>query len=238
MSTISCSKDYTLTVASAVPVPFAYFKCDELAGTGIVDSIAAYVLVKSTVAFPTEPGFIGTSVRIGAYPPDPFFKASNFYAGVADMAHWDLSDTSWTLRCWANVSGDTVDLATCLSTPDQFQLRWLSTGNAEFNAYLGPEPLPDTISSPMADSAWHRVICWYDKGVGIGLKIDNNASVTMANTDLLGAGGQRFRVGGPLGYGTPPAGFSTIDEVAIWKQKLTDDEMLYDWNGGAGRTYP
>lgn len=233
---VKCSRTFTLSEAvTPTPDVYAYFKCDEVAGSGIVDSVSAYTLVKSTVAFPTEPGFIGTSVRIGAYPADPFFKAAKYQASVADKIYWDFS-TSWTIRLWANVSGDDTWLAAALDTPDQFRLMWLNTGNVEFRALLSGSW--ETITSPMADSAWHRVIAWYELGVGLGLKIDNNASATVANTDLIGSGQQRFYVGGPIGYGTPPVGFSTIDEIGIWKRLLTDAEMLTDWNSGAGKTYP
>ncbi len=212
-------------------MPYAYYKCDEPAGAlTAVDSIAGYDLTTGNpiVKWPTA--------KIGTAFHDPWLDLRN-----SPDIHWDLSATGFTVRIWFEMGVVPVFQSTFnilntqtweLTLKDalgplrqfpQFKVT-LTDGDHSVN---GPD-LTDTLS-------FHRLMAGWEKGVGIWLKFDNDPTITVAataNAAFLGAAEGFF-----LGPTNEPQSMG-IDEVGIWNSTLTAANILYDWNGGAGRTYP
>jgi hypothetical protein len=89
-------------------------------------------------------------------------------------------------------------------------------------------------TNDLAGDTWHRVILWHKQGVELGLKVDNQPSETMTFTNLMASTGVPLEL-----YVTGTGNRIDYDEIAVWKGYVpTEGEWSYDWNSGAGRTYP
>lgn len=226
--TTFCSKSYTLTLAAGGSSPFAYFKCDEASPINqLNNSIDAFHLPLS-VGIPgvSVAGKISTALEMGI--------ANRSFVAAAD-AHW-LINHSFTVRFWYKPTlGNPGSLAIFWNNDQTFTIfRWESSPfmmEMSCRTVAGTEWVD---SSALTVGDWNRVICWFEEGVGLGIKINNDAAVTFATASPLA----------PLGSSYPYLSMShfvgndAIDEIGIWNQKLSDADMLFDWNGGAGRTYP
>jgi hypothetical protein len=86
------------------------------------------------------------------------------------------------------------------------------------------------------DGAWHRIIAWFDNSNGeVGIQIDNNTPTTTTQSDKLPESSTTFLIGDNFGDSSDVF----LDEVAFWKDYvLTSADRLFDWNSGAGQTYP
>jgi hypothetical protein len=103
-----------------------------------------------------------------------------------------------------------------------FTWRWKPDGFPSYTA----------VAAAAIDSGWHRVIFWYKKGVEIGIKIDDDPSVTTAAPVLRALEFPNVSIRSSV---ENPA----VDEFAIYKGLvLTEDEMTTDWNNGDGTTWP
>ncbi|MCX6924523.1 MAG: hypothetical protein NT154_15105 [Verrucomicrobia bacterium] len=179
-------------------------------------------------------GQITNAIQLG-YVPEPNNWAvfeSLALTNAPDWSAWNLASNSFTVRCW-------------FKTPDDgnFAVWYLGNVRLQYNVgrtltfslwdgvtYLDPVSLPDT--------NWHRVVCFWERGVSIGIKIDNNETVTLATTDGV-PDASAFDSGSGVDIGqTTGTVTGFIDELGIWKYKWTEEDMTWDWNAGAGRTYP
>lgn len=220
-----------LTIAENLSLPYAYYKCDEPAGSlTAVDSISAYNLttVNPIVKWPTA--------KIGTAFWDPWLNLRN----TPDI-HWDFSATGFTVRIWFEMGGAAAVANSFFILNTQrweLTLQFLLGPTRQFPRFkvtLADGDHTVTGSDVLFDSAFHRLIFGWEKGVGLWLKHDNDATITTAataNAAFLGAAEGFF-----LGPTNEPQQMG-IDEVGIWNRTLTPAEILSDWNGGAGRTYP
>lgn len=226
---VICQKEYTVKIA---PTFFAYYNCDDLAAP-LVDQVSARNLLDLGGVFTSAPGKINTAIDIDV----------NGYQ-AANSTDWDFSGHDFTVRLWLNTGNDSTYDFLFISVLGQWFLYYNGgfPGSWEFKVTLNDQSQVSDYVNAALTSGWHRVIVYVQNAVKIGIKIDNNAAVEQA-------------IGLPLLPHTDP--FSPnpfqglkltrqfngipclIDEIAVWKDKvLTPAEMLYDWNGGAGRTYP
>jgi len=214
-----------------VSLPYAYYKCDEAAGSlTAVDSISGYDLTT------TNPIVKWPTAKIGTAFWDPWTNLRN----TPDI-HWDFSATGFTVRLWFEMGSiSSLNSVFWILQTQRWYLMligdaFLGTQFPRFRVTLtdgdhdvdGPD-LTDTTS-------FHRLMAGWEKGVGIWIKFDNDATITSAaiqDAAFLGASEGFF-----LGPTNEPQQMG-IDEVAIWNRTLTAAEILNDWNGGAGRTYP
>lgn len=222
------TRDYTMEITGTANQPYAYFKCDEASPiTQLNNSIDAFHL-------PLQVGIPGVSVA---------GKISTaLELGIANRNFWNATDAHWllganfTVRFWYKPQlGWPSNMAIFLNNDESFQIqRWEDLNFTVQLRVRTTDGYKWATSSPLTTNAWHLVICWFEQGVGLGVKIDNSASVLTA-------------VAYPLEILFPSylyltmshfVGNEAIDEIAIWKKKLSDPEMLYDWNSGNGRTYP
>jgi hypothetical protein len=118
-----------------------------------------------------------------------------------------------------------------------------ANGKIDFFISGNIHPSVDVISNEIVnDGVWHRVVCWFDaSGIGTaGVQIDNNTPATTTTVDMLSTTGTSFLLGDNFTAGGGIDGLQAvfIDEVAAWTSALTSGDRLFDWNSGAGQTYP
>lgn len=97
------------------------------------------------------------------------------------------------------------------------------------------------------DALWHRVVVKYDPATDIAsLQIDNDTPTTLSIPDVLPTDGKNAIVWAPndAGIFQPPPDDSLLT-LAQWCEFYiasdyiwSDAESTYDWNSGAGRTWP
>ncbi len=94
----------------------------------------------------------------------------------------------------------------------------------------GSTTFTNNSAQAISPGAWHRVVLWRTASV-IGIKVDNQTSETFATSGAAAFSHLRFRNGSSEAV--------TYDEIAVWRGYVpTESELRWDWNGGAGRTYP
>jgi hypothetical protein len=235
---MGCFKELSIA-EDAAALPYAYYKCDEPAGSLVaVDSIAGFdlVTVNPIVKWPTA--------KIGTAFFDPLLNLQDSIAST----HWDFAATGFTVRLWFELNTVPVSNAFFIlnvnSSPSnitQWDLTLQSSLVPSFRQFPRFRIVLNGISSfvdgpDLTDTtAFHRLMCGWEKGVGVWIKFDNDATISVANTDPSLNGGNLTKFF--LGPTNEPQAMG-IDEVGIWNRTLTAAEILADWNGGAGVTYP
>lgn len=222
--TVPCQKTFIQQVNALGP--YAYFKLNESTGaTTLVDQISAHNLTQSSGTFTSVAGKIATGMNLGNGINTRFIHGpnSNYVFGG-----------SFSVRIWfkKQVTG-TDNLLFGLG--NQWQIQYLA--NSELLEFLvqttGGAAFVNTPA--LTNGAWTHLVFWFEAGVGVGVRIDDANTYVGANinpiqsyaSDTLNLENSHFWDPG-----------NVIDEIAIWTHKLTPAEMTFDWNGGAGRTYP
>lgn len=225
----SCEKVFTITVPAASC--WAYFKCDEATPINqLNNSVDAFHLpLVSAIPGTSVAGKIATAITADG----------DYHTYRSTNNHWRF--VSFTLRFWYKPhAGHLGNLAFIFNDDVSFTVYRAQSGptiSVEFSCNTlvgGVVTVTDAFTAGEVD-AWNRVVCWFENGVGLGIKINAHADVLQATSNALRyiapsgfvVGIDRFQV-------SPEA----VDEVALWNRKLTSSEMLTDWNAGAGKTYP
>lgn len=228
----SCTKQFQITVSLSL---YACYKCDEPSGaTALVDSISGFNMSVSGGSLVSGPGKLGTSVKFGWNFP----SAKSVYTNpaVGTNSHWDLSSGSFTVRFWLNLSPDPLAINNwkffSIEALSGFDLYYgISDGKIHYEIELGG--VWQEVAASLGAAGWHRVIVWHEKGSGIGIKIDDGAAVTLANANSQSSENRG------IGFFTDSNGgasYGYMDDIAVWKRKLTDVEMMTDWNSGSGQS--
>lgn len=251
------SNPATITVnpSSLCPAAF-YYDFEEIAtveGIPVIENLTDGALpfcmeVTTTQPGDIAPGIIGNGAIIG-----PDHTQVNETDTLVDPSCLDLYDRSWTIRFWRKfVPGDgggqtdslnrglAVDngtdpdlllISTVLSfgTTYRYYLEMAADGGGTSINFLsiGTDPAPLNV--------WHRVIATYDHTTKmLRMKFNNDAYVDFPQA------GDFFVVNGPRAIHVDISeGFSMWDELAVLPDVVWDEaDATYDWNGGAGRTYP
>lgn len=223
MST-SCSREFTLTINATDP--FAYWKMDD--GDPINTLVNQYgdplSLVSGTSGSSTT-GKIGNALRL---------INSRVFQTSAD-AQWVLTN-AFTIRFWYYAIFDWFTYPILKS--DQFEIYNNGVSGSTFDVHFNLATSGGTkhvATSPhVSYGAWHRIICWFESGTGTAIRLDNGADVTLAFADTITS----FATTAIQQIQNVASQDNVLDEVGIWKRKLSDAEMLADWNSGAGKTYP
>lgn len=213
----------------------SYYKCDDVAFPYVDSHASKNMTAVAGSAFPTvEPGIINAG----------FFNLSGVSSGSWGRntdAQWELTgEAAFTMRAWFWYSGTSSTLYNTVvnSAGARYALYM-------FDPFLGPVfkfQIRGSIGythkhyAAIPGIGWHRVIGIFRNGCGSYLKIDNNATTFFPDAIGLYPGSTFFEIALPntaLPY--PKTG---IDEVGVWRGAWSEAQMLYDWNGGAGRSYP
>lgn len=213
----------------------AYYKCNDVAFP-YVDSLAGKNMTAvAGSAFPTvEPGIISTG----------FFNLAGVGSGSWGRntdAQWELTgEAAFTLRAWFWYSGTSSTIYDTIvnSTGARYAIYM-------FDPFLGPvfkfqirgsAGYTHKHYAAIPGVGWHRVIGIFRNGCGSYLKIDNNATTFFPDAIGLFPGSTFFEIQLPNAlFAYPKTG---VDEVGVWRGAWSETQMLYDWNSGAGRTYP
>ncbi len=87
-----------------------------------------------------------------------------------------------------------------------------------------------SVTAPQTiDETWRRVVAWSD-GDAVNLRIDNAAAIRTP-------AGPVGNLGTLWGNQTHQE-FVELDDLGIWDRAWTNPNFTYDWNAGAGRTFP
>ena len=121
------------------------------------------------------------------------------------------------------------------NNPDRFDWYMLGAG------YEFPGVIANTFGAPNLHT-WYFVVIAYDATNGVmKIRVDNGADDTF---DWMGGTPETtaaFGIGGYVNEDPPDPPMAAgdfdgrVDEVGIWKRLLTEEELAYLWNSGAGR---
>lgn len=226
-TSLSCEKVFTITVTEDF---YAYWKFEQSA-IPVLDSTANTNLSVSTYgAFTRVAGKIGFGLSLNAVELKTAATTRFRFASDFTIRFWFYDAHVLTAGSLLNndPAGDQsfeVELNSGVGNNGILFKLWDAT-NTEHDV--------NPTSGVELSLGWHRVIVYYRHGVQMAAKIDNNATVTLAQAaGIYATAGNALCVNSALslpGY--------IIDELAIWNRVLTPAEMLLDWNSGNGTTYP
>lgn len=246
---MGCTKP--LDFATGLPLPNNYWPLASMSGGNTPDTMGTNPLVLGKIAFAT---FIFTPGGSEAVVPGGLITNAMSFPSTTFPTFLDVAKSntplalgnmdSFTFRIWAK---DPIG-AFIGNLESRFVLN-----PGDLNAHSGgghvvisgdefymhrPVPYDEQELDFSADDpgvvGWHRVIISFDATTSTMLaKFDNKPSRTLHNT---------------VGSSVDPLdllvlfidGFSTLlCECGLWKNLvLTEAQMLLDWNGGAGKTFP
>lgn len=225
----TCAKQYTIEVVSTTTV-FAYYKCDEVAGLTLKEEVDGKDMTTSLIT--PVAGIINGGLSM--------FLLANYADTVTPSSYFNFANHDFSVRLWFKLHAPITypSFAIFLAFNN-----W-TIGYSFFTPYTGVTfypgisggGVPPITAGEVAPGGWHRFCVWLKQGVQMGIKLDNDPSITAV------VPGTMTDYGDDVLALTPsiasPSGHS-IDEIGIWKDKvLTEAEMLADWNAGAGKTYP
>lgn len=218
------------TLASLI----SYWTLDEASGTR-ADSHGSNTLTdNNTVASATG------KINNGA----SFITANSEYLSCSSNASLQMSgNTDFTITAWVNMGsiGATQSLVTKDDDAANSRDYTLDFGIGEgFRFYVQGGGTYIVASGVGATSTWYFLVAWYDSSNGqLHLRIDDtttyNSTTGATGTDASAA---QFRIGAREYSGFEDYASATIDEVGLWKRKLTGSEITQLYNGGSGLTYP
>jgi hypothetical protein len=237
---ITCAKSLTFNPAATAKLPFAYYKLDTKFAIGGFDGAydsmpGAYHTNSSNATATNVAGIIndgwnwtGTTVRMGG-------------------ADFDFTGVSFLIRFWARVIGTPASWAFNIwnilsdSGGNCYKLQvypfaFGSTFTIRFYTASGGDNFASTYE---LSAVWQPVWAWYNLGLNtINLKIGTNPTESYALSGpppSTGPGASRFDLGGVAGNR------AEIDELGFWRgteAEWTASDFTYDYNSGAGRSYP
>jgi len=205
---------------------YAYYTCgDATSSSTISDSSgnARHLTKIGSLNVTSIAGKIDNALSMGGGAFSTSFEGAT--------ANWDAQ--SFVVRCWVYNAGGW--------SGEPFLGMYQCQANFNTSTSLDVELRTDDCfvisatasSATISLSAWHRVVYWYDAGAQtISVKVDNGSTVTES------------LAGGPCVISSPfQVHFMStthyVDEICLWRDYIpTSDDLLYDWNSGAGRGKP
>ena len=255
-TSVTCFREYTITIEALPPPPDSYWKFDALTGTitkVTPDAISTRDMSKASASAPAL-------VAGGIFSNCLSFN--NKSINPAPAAYFRFN-SGFTARFWVkydgtfipNGAGAELGQIRLTSDPQRIQF-WLSCENwadddhtievnGPFAARIFPPDSGGILNLPqnMTENTWnHIVIRWVQPTSALSLCV--NGVVTTATVSLTSVavanGVFNFAPNFSGGHFSTPV---LIDEVATWDHAIlgravTDAEILSDYNGGIGRTWP
>jgi hypothetical protein len=182
-------------------------------------------------------GIVGTAASLAMANSEYFSHASN--------ASLQMGDIDFTIAMWVNLASD--------GTVMKILAKDSGAANAQEYAIDMPVAqfrfLVDSSSAtyvaqvagggglPPATATWHFVVGWHDAVANTVNVCANDGAVASTSTSGQApvTGASDFNIGRRQAGDFYTDGL--IDQVGIWKRKLTSDEITYLYNSGNGRSY-
>lgn len=254
MSTISCSKAFSIVIEEAVtgPIPDAWWKMDEASGSR-VDQVAALALGETVDPVASMVGKVGTAASFFSYPPPGPPGPTNPTLALGATPALDYIDgTDITVCGWFRiVAGDVANselflfLQSWANGPSTFQMVLTYNENL-YGANQLALGVSNNFSPPGLELAlasftptpgtWIFWTITYDASTGvISLYLNNALEAAVATILFPGASHTATTMSLAAGIASATVG---MDEVAIFLKTVTAAERAFLYNSGAGRTYP
>ncbi|GEM_PF-1470269 len=226
---IPCS----VAVVVPVPAPMAHWKFDENSGTIAFDS--AGINHATLAAAPADPAWVPAGGKVGG--------ALEFDGNLA-LATYDLVDLPFTLgsepkftvSAWIKSTNGKGE-STVIGPSGSIDFRMGVQSPAATVLYRatpgclcgGWENLYVPIASPIG--AWHQMTFVYDDTAAVKAKlyydgVSSGGAAESSNPKDLASGKPNWQ----LGEGSLDPYNGLLDEIKIWKQALTDAEVLAEFN--------
>lgn len=166
------------------------------------------------------------------------FDGSSFL----EEAEFLVLDYPFTMNVWLRTSSQAFHVAASLaistnSTEQRVGIN--ASGEAEAVSVedaVSTGAATDTTTGDIADGEWHMLTARFTSDTLRSIKVDDGTEVTNATNVNYVIGG-RFRLArsGTTGQGGALDG--DLDQVAIFSDILTDDEVTWMYDSGVGRTF-
>lgn len=213
----------------------SYWKLDEASGTRNDSHGSNHLTDNNTVGSTT--GIISNGAN--------FITANSEYLSRASNASLQMSgNTNFTISAWVNMTSN-ADYSFVAKDDDasnsrDFNLGFTTGGGLGILFHIQSAGVLYVASSAIGStSTWYHLIAWYDSSNGqCHLRI-NDATTYNSSTGATGADASsaEFRIGAREYAGFESYMGGIIDEVGLWKRKLTSQEMTDLYNGGSGLPY-
>lgn len=216
----------------------SYWTLDEASGTR-VDSHGSNDL--------SDNNTVGSAAGIINNGAD-FVAANSEYLSHVSNASLQMSgNTDFTITAWVNMStlpppGGAFSFVTkdddAASSRDYTLACIRGSGWCFFikggGTYIASEGAPAA-----STGAWHFLVAWYDSSNGqVHLRVDDTTTFdSVAGATGTDVSAAEFRIGASEYSGFEYYADAVIDEVGIWKRKLTSQEITDLYNSGAGLPY-
>jgi hypothetical protein len=218
-----------LALSDAVPFATAAYPLSDL-----TDSVGALDLTNNNSAAFVA-GKLGNAVDLEL--------GSEQYLYRADDAAFDLLDTDWMIRCWANVeSNPGFRLGVVAKYPGNggYSLRWEPAYTGGNNRYVfqvhdGTNPSAEAISNEAISlSTWDLIHVWHDATNNLlGISVNAGTAATAAHSTGVANNASAFMIGRVEAVYSYFDGM--IDDVVILNGYILDaTERTADYNSGSG----
>ncbi len=179
-----------------------------------------------------------------------FTKANNEFLSIASNTTLNMGDIDFTIVLWVwftTVGGAglaPVMVSKALGPSNSSYYVYYDVNSAHFRMALSPDgtdaalvDFPDTNSGAASASTWYFVAAQYDATANLAyLSVNNGTQTTQAETGGAFSSTASFRMSN---LADDPNLYvdGLIDQVGLWKRKLSATELTYLYNSGNGRSY-
>jgi hypothetical protein len=192
----------------------------------------------------TDVNTVGQGTGKKGYGADFERDNSELFTAV-DGPDISFGDVDFTICCWFNVESLGVTGYPCIftkkgGTKDEYQL-YYDIGQGKFYFWVKSDggtsgQVALTAPSPPSTATWYFLWCEHDaSGNTIKISVNDGTKYSAAFSSGVADSNGSLNIGG---YAADGYFDGIIDEFGIWKRKLSDTEITYLYNAGAGRTYP
>jgi len=216
----------------------AYWKLDEESGTRVDSAGSNNLTDNNTVLYGT--GIISNAAD--------FERDTSEYLSIADNASLSMGDIDFTIVAWIKIETlpSTIPDAYLVLSKDD------AANNREYRLTIGSDDKPQfmaldddvsngsaTWGSALSAATWYFIVGYHDaSGNEVGISVDDGTMVTESYAGGVADSTADFEIG-CLREGAFTFYFDgLIDEVGVWKRKLTAAEISILYNQGDGLTYP
>lgn len=236
---VSCTKDFQITVDDPISEPSAYWKLDEASGSARNDSIGTNHLTEDLAPVPSATGKIGDAASFVS-------GSGNYLADETPVGLTWTYATGITAAGWLNY--ETFDMNN-EGVPFEvsrfsgflrylfrfFHLQFDNGLRFEVNLFGSATAFIDVPIADIPVGSFFFFRFWVDPAdnklkarINEGTLLISAVTLTPATAGAATAVRMQPEINTNL----------LVDEVGLWMKVLTDAEGASLYNGGAGRTYP